>query len=390
MKLSLQWLTLPRLIGLYILVFCAVAVQQYAQFGSYNNYLMFAQPFHNLLHNKTIYGLHPDLYRDDYKYSPTFAFLMGPFHFLPPSLGVVCWNLLNTGVLLLGVWRYLSDEENPEQQRRTALLIIFLEALITAQNLQSNNLIVGAMLLGLYYLRDGRVWWAAFFFVLCGFIKFYGMAAAIFFLFYPKKPQFLAAMTVWGVAFALAPWLLIPFDNLLTEYQSWFSVVVASKLGLQVSVMGLAQVWFGMPKTDENYLLVELAGGVLFMLPFVRFRLWDDHLFQRRMVAYFLLFIIVFNKMAESPTYVLAVVGVALWWVTLTRKSRLDILLLTLVILLTSLSPTDLYPRVVRQGFFEPNNIKAVPCILVWLRVQWQLWTMKSLSPTTEVSLVTP
>lgn len=362
--------------GLYLILFSAAAVQNYLLgFGNYNNYLMFAKPFHNLLQNVSLYIPHPDLYRDDYKYSPAFAWLMGPFYYLPDWFGMILWNLLSTGVLLTGVWLYLSDEKDPARQRRIALLIIILEALITAQNLQSNNLIVGAILLGLYYLRNERVWQAAFFFVLCGFIKFYGMAAAGFFLFYPKKPKFILSMLGWIVLFTLAPLTLIPLSNLLTEYREWFRVVVDSKLGLQVSVMGIAEAWFGMAKTDANYRRIEIIGATLFLLPFLRFGLWHDQTFQRRMIAYFFLFIIVFNKMAESPTYVLAVTGVALWWVTLDEPTPLDRLLLALVIIFTSLSPTDLFPQVVQKQFFQPYNIKAVPCLLVWIRLQYQIWT---------------
>lgn len=376
MQRVLRFLTLRRLLWLYIIAYCAVAVQNYLLgYGNYNNYLMFAKPFHNLLLDKSIYGLHPNLYFDNYKYSPTFAWLMGPFYYLPDWLGIILWNLLNTLVLLAGVWFYLSDEPDPAKQRRTALLIIFLEALITAQNLQSNNLIVGAMLLGLYHLRNERVWQAAFFFVLCGFIKFYGMAAAGFFLFYPKKPQFILSMIGWIALFAIAPLTMIPPAHLLAEYREWFDVIVVSKLGLQVSVMGIAQAWFGMAKTDSNYRIIESVGAVLFLLPFLRFSLWSNRLFQRRMVAYFLLFMIVFNKMAESPTYVLAVTGVALWWITLDTPTQLDRLLLTLVIVFTSLSPTDIFPNIVKEQFFQPYNIKAVACILVWARVQYQLWT---------------
>ncbi len=375
MQRLLNFLTLPRLLKLYVFLFCLVAVHQYLLLHQYNNYLMFARPFHNLLLNESIYGLHPNLYEDNYKYSPTFAWLMGPFYYMPDWLGTILWNLLNTVVLLAGVWLYLSDEKDPAVQRRAALLIILLEALITAQNLQSNNLIVGAMLLGLYYLRNERVWQAAFFFVLCGFIKFYGMAAAGFFLFYPKKPQFILAMVVWTVLFAFAPLTMIPLDNLLAEYREWFSVIVVSKLGLQVSVMGIAQAFFGMPKTDENYRIIEAIGATLFLLPFLRFGLWKDRLFQRRMIAYFFLFIIVFNKMAESPTYVMAVTGVALWWVTLSEPTRLDRVLLALVIVFTSLSPTDIFPQVVQKQIFQPYNVKALACLLVWARIQYQLWT---------------
>ncbi len=336
---------------------------------------MFARPFHNLLIDNSIYDLHPNLYEDNYKYSPTFAWMMGPFYYMPDWLGTILWNLLNTVILLLGVWFYLSDEKDPAKQRRAALLIIILEALITAQNLQSNNLIVGAMLLGLYFLRNERVWQAAFFFVLCGFIKFYGMAAAGFFLFYPQKPKFILAMLCWIVLFGMAPLTIIPLDHLLAEYREWFHVIITSKLGLQVSVMGIAQAWFGMAKTDENYRIIESIGAILFLLPFLQFSLWKNRLFQRRMIAYFFLFIIIFNKMAESPTYVMAVTGVALWWITLAEPTRLDKILLALVIVFTSLSPTDIFPQVVQKQIFQLYNVKALACLLVWIRVQYLIWT---------------
>ena len=372
--MKLARLTVPRLTGFFLIVLTAVGLQKYA-LGHYNNYLMFAKPFHNLLLNKSIYGLHPDLFDDNYKYSPTFAWLMGPFYYMPLWLGILLWNLLNAVVLVVGIRYYLSDETDARRQQRAALLIVFAEALITAQNMQSNNLIVGAILLGLYHLRHQRVWLAALFFTLCGFFKFYGAAAAILFVFYPKKPQFLLAMVVWTVLFALAPLTLIPWSNLVSEYEEWFKVVVDSKLGQLVSVMGICEYWFGMPKTDANLRVVEAIGLSLFLLPFLRFRLWNDALFQRRMAAYFLIFVIVFNKMAESPTYVLAVVGVALWWLTLEDPTRLDNVLLGLVIVFTSLSPTDLFPQWMQKEIFQPYNIKAVPCILVWARLQWQLWT---------------
>ncbi|GAB3928877.1 glycosyltransferase family 87 protein [Larkinella terrae] len=375
--MSLRWLTLPRLLAAFIIILTGAAFQKYMM-GSINNYLMFSKPFHNLLLDKSIYGLHPDLYADNYKYSPTFAWLMGPFYYMPIGLGVFFWNLINSVVLAAGIWYFLEGEENAARKRWMALLIIFPEALVTAQNMQSNNLIIGAMLLGLYHLRNERVWLAAFFFVLCGFVKFYGITAALFFVFYPKKPQFLLAMTVWTVLFALAPATIIPLSSLGSEYVEWFKVVMVSTLGRLVSVMGILEVWFGMAKTDANLRMVEAVGIVLFLLPFLRVNLWKDLLFQRRMIAYFLLFIIIFNKMAESPTYVLAVTGVAIWWLTLESPTRFDWALLLTVIIFTSLSPTDIFPRFIRDGFFVPYRIKAVGCMLVWARLQWELWTQEA------------
>ncbi|XWW44794.1 DUF2029 domain-containing protein [Fibrella sp. USSR17] len=372
---SFRWLTPYRLAALTLVIFTAVAGQKYA-LGQLNNYLMFAKPFHNLLIDKTIYGLHPNLFEDNYKYSPTFAWLMGPFYYLPNWLGVLLWNLLNAAMLVAGIWYYLSDYADANRKRVIVLLIVFAEGLITAQNMQSNNFIVGAMLLGVYFLRNQRVWLAALLFTLCLYIKFYGVGAAIFFLFFPKKAEFLLAMVVWTVLLGLAPWTMIPWNSVVSEYIEWGRVVVDSKLGVLISVPGILVAWFGMAKTDANLRILELIGITLFLAPFARFSLWQDRTYQRRMLAYFLLFVIIFNKMAESPTYVLAVVGVALWWVTLdSPMSTLDKVLLALVILFTSLSPTDLFPKVWQNNFFVPYSIKAVPCVLVWLRVQYQLWT---------------
>ncbi|WP_229201749.1 glycosyltransferase family 87 protein [Arsenicibacter rosenii] len=377
MNKAMNWLPLNRLMVVFVFILVAASIQKFI-LGYYNNYLMFARPFDCLLTHRSMYVLRPELYSDLYKYSPVFAWLMAPFYYMPDWLGVTLWNLLNPVVLILGVWYFLKDEYHADCKRWIALAIIFPEALITAQNMQSNNLIVGMMLLGIYLLRKEKVWLAALLFTLCFYIKFYGVGAAIFFLFYPRKVQFLVAMVVWTVIFALLPATVISFAELGAEYEAWLKIVVDSKLGLLVSVPGILVYWFDMAKTDGNLRIVEAVGITLFLLPFLRFKQWKMPVYQQLMVAYFLLFVIIFNKMAESPTYVLAVVGVAIWWVTAAERNTLDRILLGLVVVFTSLSPTDLFPPFIRDEYMNPYSIKAVPCVLVWLRMQYQLWTIQS------------
>ena len=384
--MNLRWLSLNRLIGLFVIILTAAAFQKFL-IGHYNNYLMFARPFACLVNHQSMYVLHPELYDDLYKYSPVFAWLMAPFYYMPDWLGVLLWNLLNAAGLVVGIWYYLADESDAISQRWTALLIIILEALITAQNMQSNNLIAGMMLLGIYCLRTKRVWGAALLFTLCLYFKFYGVGAAVFFLFYPKKLQFLVAMGVCTIVLACLPLMVISVQELTAEYQAWFKLIVDSKLGKLISLLGILESWFGMGKTDANFRLVEVLGATLFMLPFLRFSYWRERTYQHLMIAFFFVFVIIFNKMAESPTYVLAVVGVAIWWVALPKKAPIDKLLLALVIVFTSLSPTDLFPGFVREEFMTPYSIKALPCVLVWLRIQWQLWTYQGVVRKPEISL---
>ena len=132
-----------------------------------------------------------------------------------------------------------------------------------------------------------------------------------------------------------------------------------------------------MAKTDANLRVVELLGAVVFLAPFVRVSCWTETTYRNLLAASFLLFVILFNKMAESPTYILAVMGVAMWWVSRTVRYPTDGWLLGLVIVLTSLSPTDLFPQAIQEGFFQPYTIKAVPCLLVWIRILWEIFRIE-------------
>lgn len=372
-----KYLSVRNLCVLYLLVYVGVGFQKYL-LGGYNNYLMFTMPFGWMLEGKTLYEYRVFLFEDLYKYSPTFAYLMGAFHPLPIGVGVVLWNLLNTLVLLVGTLRFLEGES--ERTKRAVLLIVFLEGLISAQNIQSNNLILGLMLLGLSDLRRERVVRAALWMSLCVVVKFYGAAVAIFFVFYPKKAKFLCSMTGWTLLLALLPLGVLSFDTLVSEYQRWLEVAATSKLKQQVSVMGILESWL---RLKVNFEAVALVGFGLFVLPFVRMNLWQNTRYQRLMLAYLLTFIIIFNKSAESPTYVYAVMGVALWFVAQGQPTRFDWVLLLLVVVGTSLTPSDLFPRSFRQSVLVPYNIKALPVVLVWLRLQWELWTLPAATTTT-------
>jgi hypothetical protein len=42
---------------------------------------------------------------------------------------------------------------------------------------------------------------------------------------------------------------------------------------------------------------------------------------------------------------------------------------------LTSFSPSDLFPKFIRDEFIKPYSLKALPCVLIWLAVSYQLLT---------------
>ena len=74
----------------------------------------------------------------------------------------------------------------------------------------------------------------------------------------------------------------------------------------------------------------------------------------------------------ESPTLIMAFPGVGIWFVLGEKtKSRWALLLLTLLI--SSFSPTDLFPQWLRNEWVNPLGLMILPLFLVWLAIAWDL-----------------
>ena len=94
------------------------------------------------------------------------------------------------------------------------------------------------------------------------------------------------------------------------------------------------------------------------------------------MLASMLVWVIIFNHKAESPTFIIAVAGAGIWYFATEHKAWRTALLL-LVFVGTCLSPTDIFPAVIKQNFFKPYVIKAIPCIILWVAMIFDLLTLR-------------
>ncbi|MEP6804623.1 MAG: hypothetical protein ABI892_08875, partial [Flavobacterium sp.] len=48
-----------------------------------------------------------------------------------------------------------------------------------------------------------------------------------------------------------------------------------------------------------------------------------------------------------------------------------------LAFVFTALSPTDVFPPFIRNEWMKPYVIKAVPCILIWAKITYDLLAVK-------------
>jgi hypothetical protein len=379
MKVFIKAVSSPKFIFILFLLLAAFATLQSIiltqphpkpgewPYTFYNNYVIFRQSFFHLIHHQDLYAAYYSECWDLYKYSPAFSMFFGLLAYLPDAIGLFLWNALNAFVLFVAVYKLPEIET---KHKSFMLFVMGLELMTTMQNSQSNGLMAGLLILAFCMFEKQRMGLAAFFISLTVFIKIFGIIACILFIFYSKKMRFVLYMIGWCLLFLLIPGFFSDFDQLPSIYTSWLSMLANDhSTSVGYSVLGWLQTWF---RTEPNKILVLFIGAILMLLPLLKLKKYTFYSFRLAMLANILIWTVIFNHKAESPTFVIAVAGVALWFF-IQVPSKVNIFLLLLTVLFTCLAPTDLFPKYIRQNIFETYVVKAVPCIIVWIKIIYDM-----------------
>lgn len=345
--------------------------QDMERWTRYNNYVLFKQAFFHLVNNQDLYINYEAEYYDLFKYSPSFALWMGIFAWLPDIPGLMLFNLVNIIVLIIAL-RTL-----PLSKPRFSLLMFFIliEAMISLTSSQTNALITGLLILAWHFLEKDKPFWAALMIVITVYIKIFGLVGFALFLLYPSRWKAAAAAIFWTVVIGLMPLLVVTPAELQFQYQSWGRLLTADHdISVGVSLYGWWHTWFGFNMNKQVFVLI---GAVLFCLPLLRFGAWQQPLFRLHILASVLIWVVIFNHKGESPTYIIAMAGVAIWYFTQPQKG-INLALLLLALVCTSFSSTDLiFPYKLARTYVEPYAVKAVFCSLIWFKLIYDLCTMK-------------
>jgi hypothetical protein len=341
-------------------------------YTAYENYRIFRNAFFHLISGQNPYASFPAEQWDLFKYSPAFALFMAPFAALPDWAGLPLWNLLNALLLLAAVFRMPVLTAN---QRIFMAWWILPELVVSMQNSQSNGLTAALMLWAFIALENNKTVSAAGWTIAGAFLKIFGIFSAVLAWFYPKKMRFALALLVWGIALTLLPILFTGPDHLWQVYRWWWELLLndhASSVGL--SVQGWLQTWFGWAPSKIG---VTLAGLLLLLVSVLAARRTSQNALLT--LASLLIWVVIFNHKAESPTFVIAMCGVAIWYLTSARKPW-ETALMIVTFILVSLSPTDIFPRDWREQIVQPFVLKAVPCIAVWMLLTARLFWLSVIS----------
>ncbi len=337
----------------------------------YNNFIIFRQAFVHLVEGRDLYRFFPAEHFDNFLYSPTFAAMMAPFAVLPVWLGLLLWDVAVAGVLVAGI-RSIPGLD----VRARALLTWFIlpEFIGSAQHSQTNPAIVGLLLLVLAMAERERDWAAALLLALAGYVKIFPLAAGLLFLAYPRRVRLVAWTAAWMVALAALPLLFVSPTQLGWQYANWWRLHTTSThaSGVGLSAAGILHSWFGL---DPPRVLLLAVAGLLMLLPLGNPRAFPRLDFRTVFLGAILMWMIAFNHLSESPTFVIAMAGVGLWYfaqpATPARRA-----LLWFAFLLVSVSYSDLVPPGLRNRFVAPYALKALPVVVIWGVAVAQLTTL--------------
>ena len=342
----------------------------------HNNFLIFRGVFWHTLQKLSLYDFYPKEYNDHNHYGPIFSLVIAPFAVVPDALGLLGWLV----VLALGM--YYAVRRLPLEEGRQIFLYWFCaHELLTALQMQQFNIAIAAIIVGSFAaIEKGREVTAAFLIVLGTFVKLYGVVGLAFFFFVKRKPRFILALIGWSVVCFVAPMLISSPEYVLGQYVEWYERLAAKNgentfaLMQNISLLGMIRKISGSAAYSD--LWVILPGLALFGLPYLRFSQYRHLAFRYGILSSVLLFVVLFSTGSESSTYIIPFAGIALWYVTSPwKRTGWDVALMVFAFVLSSLSPSDLFPRSLREVYVLPYALKALPPTLIWLRLSYELLT---------------
>lgn len=362
---------------IYIIVAAVTAYSKYKRgTGGYNNYLIFKGVFYNTLQERNIFLQYPDLFFDSNHYGVFFSLLIAPFAMMPDGFGSVLWNVAGTLVFLYSVYKLPFSNA-----KKSFFAWLCLQEFITAATyFQFNIILTGLLILSAIYIYEKKEAQSAFAILVGTFVKVYGIVGLSAFFFIKNKARFIISFIAIAVLFFILPMLISSKEFGIQSYIDWYVSLSEKNLSNQTlmsrqdySLMGVVRRALG--DADISNLIFLIPGFIFFMLPYLRIKQYKFLPFQLMILASTLLFIVLFSSSSESPTYIIAVSGVMIWFLMQKKLSKIDIGLLVFVMIFTCFAFSDLFPKVIKEEVFIKYSTKAIPCILIWFRVMYELLT---------------
>ncbi len=359
------------LFGLWMLL---ALVSALIKFHKCNNFLVFKYVFWHTWNQTSLYAPYPAEYFDTNYYGPFFSLVIAPFAVVPLPIGLILWHVLMTLAL------YVAIRKLPLAQGKQIFIYWFCaHELLTALFMDQFNIVTVALIVASYYcIEKEKDVLAACFIMIGTFVKLYGIVGLAFFFFSKHKGKLVAALVGWAIVCFVLPMAISSPEYVVGQYQEWMMSLGGKNMENMFSTMqnqsllGLVRKISHVATYSDLWLIVP--GIIAFCAPYLRISQYKNSAFRYAFLASVLMFVVLFSTGSESSTYIIAFIGVAIWYVAVPwKRSRWDVALMVFAFILTSMSPSDLFPRFIRKTYVQPYALKALPVVLIWFKLIYEM-----------------
>ncbi|GEP91297.1 Protein of unknown function [Chitinophaga terrae (ex Kim and Jung 2007)] len=353
-----------------------------------NNYLIFKNVFFHVWRQLPLYIPYPNEYYDVNLYGPVFSLMIAPFAWLPTHIGALLWSLSGAAALFYAI------RQLPVTRIQQGIIFILCsqEMMGASTWFQLNQFIAAFIILSFVYTIKGKELWAAFFIVLGTLTKFYGIVGLAFFFFSPNPWRFIGSLFLWAAVLFVLPMAISSPSYITHSYVEWIEALVhknaknvdASVTFQDLSAGGFIKRVFHIPWLNNLFVLVPAT--ILFALQYIQLEFRYNSRYRLYILCSTLLFPVLFSTSSESPTYIIAVPALCIWY-ALQPPTRANNIYIFVSILLVSFSHSDVLTPWFRTNIAIPYAIKALPCLVMYLRICYEIYTKQFLSQSTNTIL---
>ena len=340
------------------------------------NYLIFKNAYWHAANRASLYFIYPAEHVGSYLYGPLFSILIAPFAILSVNAGAFLWCIFNAAALFFAIRQLPINYKN----QQLILLLCMVEMMTCIENMQVNCLVAALIIFSFVFVQKGKDFYATFFIAAGFLLKLYGIVGIVFLLFSNNKLAFIFSFIFWILVLFCLPMLISSPIFVLHSYNEWYHTLV-NKNSLNndsvfqnISVMGMLTHIFNIK--NVNTLVLSIA-SLFYIIPLFRNKLYCNIKFKLSYLAFALIGVVIFSSSAESPTYIIAMTGAALWFSIQEPKNWKVITAIVFALCFTSLSATDFFPSFIRTDLIRPYSLKALPVFVIWLVLAYQLLIKK-------------
>lgn len=369
----LQKLFLTDYRTLFALWMLLPVIATLTKFKSYNNFLIFRYVFWHTIDHTSLYTSYEQYY-DTNHYGPFFSLVIAPFAIFPEYFGLLLWEIA------LALALFYSIRKLPLSDKKLIFIYWFCaHELLTALFMSQFNIAIAAIILVTFYcIEKEKDIWAAFWIMFGTFVKLYGVVGLAFFFFSKHKGKFIFYLFVWAIVMFIAPMVISSPDYIISQYWEWWESLISKNAdnafaySQNISLLGMVRKISQC--TSYSDLLIIIPGLFILGLPYLRFKQFKYKAFRFTLLASVMMFVVLFSTGSESSTYIIPFVGVAIWYIVAPwKRSKWDIALMVFAFILTSMSPSDLFPSFIRKQYVVPYALKALPCVLIWFKLSYEM-----------------